>query len=255
MGLQQFSSSLPADNLKMEVGDVHRFNFGMLCVQIERLASEWRIEHCWGQLIHDEQLVWNSPITSRFIASGTSNKLSIKLMLADRPVVIRPLETIALLPDTRVNLYVSTTLWLAIMIDDRLLQELPSELLSDTWFGPNTRTGELCYASTTKGRLERNQLKPLPHKAVTPVTIKNYGSDILKLERINIPVPNLALFQHQGKFWTSGVSLQREQNMSQSKIDVRYEPSKELPGATQLAQARRLVVRGVIHKAVDLIFA
>ncbi len=43
----------------------------------------------------------------------------------------------------------------------------------DTWFGPDRRNGEICYATAVDGRTDINQLKPRAFRAVTPVEFHN----------------------------------------------------------------------------------
>src|SRR5690625_5517561 len=72
--------------------------------------------------------------------------------------------------------------------------EIPTKILSDTWFGPNTQMGTLCYASKTYTRSSRQEVTPRPHRAVTPVTVRNQSEELLSIDKLSIPVPHLALY-------------------------------------------------------------
>jgi hypothetical protein len=75
------------------------------------------------------------------------------------------------------TIFVRSPLWLRIEVGDALiaLQEVPMLRPSDTWFGPTTMEGELCYASQTYARLNLEKLPIGPHHAGTQVTIQIEG--------------------------------------------------------------------------------
>ncbi len=193
----------------------------------------------------------------RFVFAGESNRLVLQPLLADRPVVIRPRQPVFLLSGQTVTLYLSTPIWLKVMIGDPpvLLKELPVLRQSDTWFGPNTREGELCYAGRTHARHQMNELPDRPHRALTPLVIHNKADSPLPLEKISLPVPMLALYgDSKGKLWTQSVTLTREDksDLATVRIDSRQpEADGEL---VRLAEPRRESGRGGVTRAFSLLF-
>ena len=103
--------------------------------------------------------------------------------LANRSVVIKPVDPIYIPAGQRGTLYISTPLWIAGFVEGQRepIFDLPVILPKDTWFGPNHRSGEICYATAVDGRTELEQLRPRAFRAVTqlnfiiPVT-SNYVS-------------------------------------------------------------------------------
>ena len=59
-----------------------------------------------------------------------------------------------ILPRQKLTIYVGSPLWVGLLADDPL-GELPLQPPKLTWWGTNTREGEVCYASRTQGRLRR----------------------------------------------------------------------------------------------------
>jgi hypothetical protein len=88
-------------------------------------------------------------------------------MLADRPVVVRARQSVFIPPGEEAMLYLSTPVWVSIDLGEpaRALREIPVLRLSDTWFGPSTREGELCYAARTHARNHLDQVPRRPHRA------------------------------------------------------------------------------------------
>lgn len=179
----------------------------------------------------------------------------VRPLLADRAVVGRPLAPTELLPREQVTLLVSTVLWARISAGDHALAELPCRLLSDTWFGRNTRHGELCYASHTSARLRLNNLPSNPFRAITPITVINRGGTNLKLERINVPVTNLTLYCDGEHFWTAALTITRESDQVPAKVELEQRPPAFCGAAEAVAPARRPVRSGVFDRAVELLFA
>lgn len=180
--------------------------------------------------------------TSRFSTRDTDEEIVLQPALADRPVVARPEHPLYVLPDETVTLYLSTPLWVRIELakSERLLQEVPSHRMSDTWFGSSTREGELCYATRTAGRVHRDRLPVRMHRALTPLRIRNTASDQLALERVQLPAPHLALYTTpEDVLWTQAVTMTRSEGMAGADVKIKPGPPSDVDEA-ELAQEPRL---------------
>jgi len=182
-------------------------------------------------------------------------ELMVSPHLADRTVVARLNQAVLLPPGETVVLYVGSPLWLQFRWREHMLLDLPLARLSDTWFGPNTRSGELCYASETHARLNLNDVGPRPYKAFTQVEIKNLAEDMLKLERINIPVPNLSLFHGDDRWWTGRVRVTRNETGGNGEIKVFNTPDDGIQRAEEISRPRVPVEGGIVKKALNLLFS
>ena len=146
----------------------------------------------------------------RLLQGPEENKLIIKPALADRFIVVSPSAALHLLPGEAATLYVSTPLWFTARTSEnsKPVIDLPFWRPSDSWFGPSTREGEMCYAKYTDARLDLNLLEQKQHRAVTPVHVINQAEDVLAFERINIPVPLLTLYADtENQLWTNQLTL------------------------------------------------
>jgi hypothetical protein len=149
----------------------------------------------------------------RFAFRRTDGVLHVLPRTADRPVVARPETPFHLLPGEEVVLYMTSPLWVTVEVGEARVEilDVATYRLSDTWFGPNTRTGELCYASKTSARLRQEHVLYLPSRCSTAVVVRNDDVDDLHLERVRLPMPNLALHvDPDGQFWTDSVVLTLE---------------------------------------------
>ena len=226
-------------------------------IQLERLSLSLRHtrEECWLDyrfLSADGSDMEIAPQSLRFLLSDSERQIQITPQLADRAVVARPMMPTELLPKERATLFISTVLWARVAVDKQTLAELPTVRLSDTWFGANTRHGELCYASQTRALLKLDTVQHTPFRAITPITIDNQGEDNVRLERINVPVPHLTLYCDGERFWTSALSVLRETNLATANLRI---DSKPPHNADLVAPPRRPIRGGVFDRAVDLLFA
>lgn len=216
----------------LPVGGVARWRAGPSTVHAERRAADWRLWFEPGpdayavvaerpRRTHDDAP--EGPPSARFSFAETPDTVTVKPALADRPVIVRPESTLSLPPGERVTMYVGAPVWMALKAEVRrtrrgrkeaapvVLTEWPTFRPSDTWFGPSTREGELCYAIRTSARLEVADLPLRPHRAVTPVTIENQGATTLVVDRIAVPMPFLALYaDRHGRLWSDTVTWTRQ---------------------------------------------
>ncbi|MCC5860712.1 MAG: hypothetical protein JJT93_02235 [Gammaproteobacteria bacterium] len=193
----------------------------------------------------------------RFIVD-VGERVELVPLLADRPVVIRPRTPLFLLPGAETTMYLSTPLYLRIQVGEKapvVLRELPMLRLSDTWFGPSTREGELCYAGKTHARHTLDELPRRVHRAITAVRIANHAPSTLPLERLSLPVPLLSVFGGvDGRLWTQGVSLQRGSDSDLAALKIDEKPPGDAGSVTRLAGPRQLPARGGVVRAFSLLF-
>ena len=221
-----------------------RWYVGPLVLWAQRLEKEWRI--AWRS---DEELM--RPVAQvemplpvekpadgmaacRFSFRETGKPLRLVPASADRSMVVRPEMPLYIPGGEEITLFVSTPLWVQVFVghSSTPLVELPTLRPSDTWFGPDTRHGEMCYASRTLAQLRVEDIVPRPHRAVTPVHIHNHGSDTLAVERLSVPMPLLSLsVNERGHFWTQSVTLERRTHREEATLQL---GDMSLPGAAQV---------------------
>jgi hypothetical protein len=236
-------------------------------IWVERRDLEWRLHQLELPHAADTEVEFGVPSAiheihpdaklDRFAVRSNGRSLTINPLLADRPVVIRP-ETPLYVPSGEdVTLYVSTPLWLRFEVGEpiRRLVDRPAQRPSDTWFGPSTLVGELCYASRTSGRLRLAELPQRPHRAVTPVRIRNLAKDPLLLERVKVPVQYLSLFRSRsGSLWTQTATLVREQDGDLAALQLGRGAPEEASGADQIAAPRQQAEGHLALRAFSRLF-
>ena len=241
------------------------WNIGPMVLHIQRQAREWKIAskrdetskntHGWNFKNLTDMPVEDVDL-KRFIFENTNQALKLTPLLADRPMVIRPETPIQVPAAQKILLYVSTPLWIRIEVHEPVikLMELPIIRPSDTWFGPTTMQGEICYASQTHARLNLEDLPQMSHRAVTPVTIHNKTDESFQLERVNLAVPHLSLYCcSRESLWTESVTMVREPDNAAASLEIGQGAPEQLANAVLVSEYRKQPVsRSLISKVTAL---
>lgn len=236
-----------------------RWRVGPATLRMTHLDGEWRAHVERGADPVDPTLEVEVPVAeepalhveqvTRFALQTGDGELELLPALADRPVVVRPDMPFTLLPHEETRVYLTTPLWLQVLSAGRLLLDVPSLQPSDTWLGPNTREGLLCYAGRTLARLRLADLPIRPARAATAVRLRNDGADPMRVDRMSLPVPNLPLFADaRHRLWTPLVTVERRADGALSAVDVAREPPPEAGATREVAPPRARVDRNFLFR-------
>ncbi len=251
--------------------DVHHtmdWRVGPLSFRVHRGDHEWRLCIDAGgdpystvaeRVIREEhQADVDDGKVERFLVSSETPRLRVGVLLPDRPIVSRPTSPVSVPSGEAVRFYVSSPLWVSLSVGDpeRRLIEFPSLRLSDTWFGPNTREGTLCYGTRTRCRLNLSEHPYLPNRAITPLVIRNQGPDLLRLDRIKLPVATLSLYRSSGPgwLWTQPVTLVREESADMAVLQLGSGAPEEAGDAVRVAGPRETPQRYALIRAFSGLF-
>lgn len=234
----------------LALGEVLHFRVGACALWLERLARELRVSYCQSEDPLDtslrvaervERVPEQPPLAAERFALNSFGPLEVVPLLADRAVVVRTHETLHVLPEDEATLYLTTPAWLRVSAGapQKTLFERPSFRPSDTWFGPNTREGELCYAGSTTARLSLDELSMRPGRVVTRVQIANQARTPLALDRVNLPAPALSVFAASDhRLWTEAIQIRREPDGVIRGVMIAQVP-EEAAGAARLSGPRQ----------------
>ena len=246
-------------------GCTKRWEIGPLTLWVRRLAQEWWIAYDRDEKQHQRLVTvvdhadpeWlNHASVERYLVRHTQPLLRITPILADRPVVTRPLVPLHLCAGEEATVFVSLPVWIRLEAGPQklLLKELAIQRLSDTWFGSSTLEGELCYASTTHCRQDLREVPIYPYRAITPVLIQNRSDQTLVMERLSLPVHYLSVYgSTEATLWTSGVSLKWEQGANVA-MNIETKPPAEAGAAEMLCGPRHVLDKGGVIRAVTSLF-
>lgn len=192
----------------------------------------------------------------RFATDSGQHSIGLRPLSADRPVVARPEVPLGLPPGHQATFYMSTPAWVEVSAGDHPLLAVPTSQLSDTWFGASTREGQLCYASRTQARLLLDQLPKRPGRVVTEVRVRNQGTQTLALERVQIPLPHLALHRTtEGVLWTPSVTVVLHPERADAEVRIAPRPPAAAGGTTPHSEARQLGAPSFLVRALGALLS
>lgn len=212
--------------------------------------QELGVSHCYGSQRTSAWLQFTDLEEVRYPVTG---ELKATPLLSDRPIVARPNQPLNLLAGERMTLYVGTPLWFCLMRGDDVLLDVPVAKLSDSWFGPNTMHGEVCYACPTHARLSMEGVPFNQYKAITPVEIRNQADTAILVDKVNLPIPYLGLYRDVDRHWTSQVTITRETGDIAGHVRISSGPPGNTRSPQELSAARLRADSGMLHKAMSLL--
>jgi len=256
-------------NYQCEFGKSRIWHIGPLTLIVRCLNNEWQIGHqrvsefSADHDICDTRLTEELPDTleknSRYVFHQTSGLLTLLPLMSDRPIITRPQIPFYLTSGEEATVYVSLALWLEIWVGApprKSLERIAIQRPSDTWFGPSTRSGELCYASTTHCRLNLKDLPRRPNRAITPVLIRNQADTTLAVERLNMPSPLLPMYaSSDGQLWAPRITLTREKDGDMAELIIDKQAPIEATAAVRISEPVRKTENGLLFRAFNAVFS
>ena len=253
-------------DFRIGIGESLLWELGAVRFAVQRQELEWRIactkrpeeEQDEWQITRPEEISPDiNDAWERYVCAHNDKPLHIMPVLADRSVVSRPSSPFTLLPGEAVQIYVSTPLWVKIMMADKeiVLKEFSLLPLSDTWFGSSTREGELCYAARTYARLVLDAMPHHAHRATTVLILQNRAESVLVLERLNLPVTYLGLYHNgAGELWTEAIELIRGEDSDTAELKIKPGPPIGVKGAERIAEPRKRAQDGLLVRTLGSLF-
>ena len=231
-------------------GDMRAWRLGPLEMWIARTAAEYRVslrrdpEGDPSGLRAGEIVTDPAPAeaeTTRFGVRESARRLDVTPATADRAVIVKAETDFIVPPGGMATAFISSPLWIQVHMTDpkRPLVEVPSHRPSDTWFGPNTIAGELCYAVRTSVRFDLAKLPVWPYRAVSVIRVFNHADTPLPLARIRLPLPFLSLFADgAGRLWTEAVTLNRHGSDDLAEVKLGKAAPREAGSCMRVAGPR-----------------
>ncbi len=250
----------------LEINELRQWEIGPLSLAVRRLDQEWQIYYDDNQQRNENDSEDNPSLAlntepaaarGRYVVSKTTPGCSLVPALADRAVITRPAIPFYVLPGQQLTLFVSTPLWVSVQagVECLPLLDLPVLQPSDTWFGPSTREGDLCYAIHTNARIDHAALPHRSYRAITPVVVSNRAPSALLLDRLKLPVPFLALYGADNDYlWTQAMVMTRNSESGQDFLEIQDGPPSQCPGAQPIAPPRQKPDRKTLGSTLSMLF-
>ena len=252
------------DEFQIGNGETVNCKIGSLSLWIEHRDEEYLISHTYidedanvlsATQVRDtgdvpQDLSWN-----RYIVQDPSIKFQLVPALPDRAVVVSPEFSIKLAPNSDVVFFMSLPVWVQIMAGSKkkvLFMEIPSQILSNTWFG-DAMTGELCYALTTRALRNVEEHGVRPQLIVCPVRILNREHDAFDFQSLSVHVEHLKVYSGPRHLWSNEVNITYKGKEQPSEIRYIVRIPNYEKNCVLLSLERQPVQKRIISRSFSLL--
>ncbi len=219
-----------------------RLNIGDAVIWCALAYDEIRICHS-----HDPELahagVEDLPDTMEWMRWAFKQKnpgLTITPIFPDRPLVVQPEASFRVAEDAKVRIYIRVPVWVRISLSGStktILHEIPSVVLSNSWFGDFVE-GDLCYWLSSGAR---RTIEPDParnYMAICPLILLDRSPEDLNVEKICLRASNLSIYEADGQLWSDETTITYKGKTEVSQVDVSGKAPKEAASAKCISEPR-----------------
>jgi hypothetical protein len=233
----------PWGEVRLAAGEGMQRRSGALTLELRREPDEVWIRGSYEGKpppSEDDWVRWSVP---------ASDRLELRPALADRTLVVAPERSFRLPPLGTARIFVRVPLFVRVMRvgtegDTTRLEELPSVVLSDTWWGTFTE-GELAYSVHTRARRAVAPDIFEPHLAVCPFELVNASAQALPVERFAVRVAALTLFGRGDAVWTDEMLVRYHGAQEGSEIQYTGKVPRDAGTVTRIAEPREPAPKGL----------
>jgi hypothetical protein len=186
----------------------------------------------------------------RWISGDSDPVIKLSPAMPDRPVIIRPEIPVTMLPGQLSTLFMEIPVFVKVSIGKNNLDmcEIPSVILSNSWFGSFTE-GEQCYSIRTPARRSHNSIGKFPNQVICPIEIANKSEEKLNFNHLCVQVEYLDIYQGDNHMWSNlgSVSYRGEDQWSNvvfNRKEPQYDNAKKIIG-----KSRKQVKSGIFLKS------
>lgn len=217
----------------LEIGPLH--------LHLRMQESELRIGHA-GPGVERGQIHW-----SRWAPrSDWNGELRLRPVLPERTIVVRPEEEFWLGQGAEARIYVRVPVLVQVEAADRpgaALLTLPTQVLSDTWWG-SAEEGELCYYLETNARRMVQPGEYLEHLCVCAIDLVNRSQDALLVDRIALRTAFLNVYRDGERLRGSDTLVHYRGADLESELSVADGPPPDADSPELLTDAPETMARG-----------
>ncbi len=175
----------------------------------------------------------------------------------DHPLVIWPTHPVAIPPGESGELFVTLPVFVTIQLlkdkKERELGTVPSEQLSNSWFG-DTTNGQMCYTGPVAAEFELKDLSPDAHHIVCPVVVDNRSDETVLLEKLCLRPDYIGLYCGDTHLWGTAVRIEHEDGYSNTNVRYSHEAPPYESGLVEVAKANKRSSKMLRHFSLSSSF-
>lgn len=188
----------------------------------------------------------------RYAFEKPVESLRLQPLSPSRPLIVRPRHPLILAQGSHVRFYVSYPIDLQLKIlspaGETVLERLPTEILSDSWFG-DTAEGVLSYALKSSARRDHSALGDRPaNRCVCCLHVHNESTLPLKCEKLCLRLQHCRIWRDASGLWTSPVHLRYRGTEQLTAIDYSHHAPEEAKKSELISEAEQSDTRNLLRR-------
>jgi hypothetical protein len=192
---------------------------------------------------------------NRWVVGADLSTVRFIPAMPDRSIVVRPAVALKIPAGRDALFFTSIPVWIRVTVgpsEDITLCELPSTVLSNTWFGEPI-AGQLCYALRTRAVRTLEEIDPHAYSAVCPISVRNHAPRELNFERLRVQVEHLSVYLGPDRLWTNELEVRFQGEEHSSQVTIGREAPEYAEGLTKVCDARQPVEKTLLGQSFSVL--
>ncbi len=241
---------------KLTDGELFRHRIGPLTIFLRKHLNEiWAASSRNEEAGSDPDALPEKPEWNRMALPEEFEEFRIIPVLPDKPVIIDTEHSYRFVSKTRTRVYSripASVRITPVSREDLIIAEIPTVVLSETWFGTFTE-GEFSYALSSKARRVLSEDLFEPHLIVCPMEIRNNSDHELKFEKICLRVERLSIFATENALWADETWITYQGKDTNSDMEMRGIAPAEAGDVKLVSRPRNPVKKSMGLKTFKLL--
>ena len=241
----------------------YRCSFSTLTVWLKRSGEDWHLASRKSEEQTTAAALKQIPGSripkdlsfSRWVVGGDLSTVRFVPAMPDRPIVVRPAVALKVPAGKDALFFTSIPVWVRVIAgspEGITLCELPSLVLSNTWFGEPT-AGELCYGLRTRAVRSLEEVETRTYVAVCPITVRNRAPKELNFERLCIRVEHLNVYQSPDRLWTNELEVRFQGEEQSSQVTIGREAPQFAEEPVKVCEARQQADKTLLAQSFSVL--
>lgn len=251
------------DPITVRADTLYQANFSTLTVWLKRSRGDWYLasrrpdKESDPAPLHElkgarrlQDLSFN-----RWVVGQEASTVQFLPAMPDRSIVVRPAVPLKVPAGKDALFFLSIPVCVRVLAqppEGIILCELPSLILSNTWFGEPT-SGELCYALRTRAMRSLEELEKRPYTAVCPVSIRNRAPKELNFERLCVRVEYLNVYRGRDRLWTNELEVRYQGDEHSSQVTIGKGAPEFAEDPIRMCDAREPVEKTILKQSFSFL--
>ena len=239
------------------VNQTRLFKAGYSEIVVKRIQNGWLVKRKTSDVASEDLLVETIDDLADdqdvlHFYTGDSTELLLVPALPDKAVVFRNNKNIKISAGESASLFFRIPLTMQFYFqevkDENRLVEIPSQRLSDTWFG-EIDNGEPAYSIGGNYDQSFSEVQASSWEAISSVEIINNTSSVLDLQRLILRVEDLSLYLKSKQLLSDYLTIEfkGQEHAGSVNLSIRKEIHGEKP--VQMAKPRSLVSKNLLRRS------